>query len=268
MISIIVVTHNSESYIDKLLENMPKEYELIIVDSGSLSRNYLDVAQQKHKFKLITLENVGFAKANNIGYSYLSPNAQYVAFINPDLFLSSGWLEYASNLMSQPEYADVAVFSSALERYDIKASRALGVYDSLGIAKHRFWYDIGQGDPVACDSHSKSIMERDAICGALMFCRRTALDDVSKNGEVFWEKLYMYKEDIELSLRLRRAGYKLCIDLTTINYHCRGWKDRKFVPKWAKLISARNDILVSMKYDVKSVPLFLLKYLYVRFIER
>lgn len=268
MISIIVVTHNSQDYLCKLLENIDQCHELIIVDSGSTSTIYLENAQRIHHFKLILRENVGFSRANNIGFQHASADSKYIAFVNPDLFLKKGWLECAEEFMSKPENEDVAVFSSALERYDIKFERPTGLYDSLGITQKLFWKDIGQGAKVINQWPEPAIVEREAICGALMFCRRSALDAVSPRGDVFWEKLYMYKEDIELSLRLRKFGYRLCIDLNSINYHCRGWKERQLVPRWAKLISAKNDVLVAWKYRLICLPVFIIKYLYVRFLER
>lgn len=267
-VAIIIVTHNSELYIDKALENIDSTCEIIIVDSGSASTGYLLEAQKKRYFKLIKLENVGFAKANNVGYINVSSDTDYIVFVNPDLFLTPGWLTYAANFMSQDCNSDVAVFSSALVRYDIKNNIPLGVYDSLGIGKHGFWVDLGQGKTVENYGVAPNILDRDAICGALMFCRKKALDLVCVNGQVFWEKLFMYKEDIELSIRLKKANYRLCVDINSINYHCRGWKKRKDVPKWAKLISARNDLLIAFKYNLSWLPLFFIKYIYVRFFEK
>lgn len=267
-VSIIIVTHNSELFMENLLKNIDYNCDVIIVDSGSTSTDYLYKVKKEYCFRLIELENVGFAKANNIGYRTVDDSTDFVVFVNPDLFLSKGWLQHAIDFMSQSDNQDVAVFSSALERYDINSNCSQGVYDSLGIGRKIFWYDIGQGESIKAYDSKRSIVEREAICGALMFCRKKSLDEVSVGGEVFWEKLFMYKEDIELSLRLRKKKYRLCIDVNSVNFHCRGWKDRKTVPKWAKLISARNDLLISWKYNLYSLPVFFIKYLYVKLIEK
>lgn len=270
-ISVIIVTHNSQVYINNLLSSIfscGDNFQVVLVDSGSSCKNYLFEAKEKYNIDVLLEENVGFAKANNIGYRYINQDAKFVAFINPDLFIKNGWLRYAADFMSRSENNNVAVFSSALERFDINKQMPLGVYDSLGIDKNFFWYDIAQGKQVNKTRDKSYIVERKAICGALMFCRKSALDKASPDGQIFWEKLFMYKEDIELSLRLNSLGFRLLVDLNTINYHCRGWKDRKEIQKWAKVISARNDILVALRYKSIGILLFLVKYFYVRFIER
>lgn len=270
-ISIIIVTHNSQVYINNLLSSIfscGDDFQVILVDSGSDCKSYLFEARKKYNIEVLLEENVGFAKANNIGYRHLNQDTKYVAFINPDLFVKNNWLKYAADFMSRSENDNVAIFSSALERFDINKQMPLGIYDSLGIDKSFFWYDIAQGKQINKTWDKSHIVERKAICGALMFCRKSALDKASPDGQIFWEKLFMYKEDIELSLRLNSLGFKLLVDLSTINYHCRGWKDRKEVKKWAKVISARNDILVALRYKSIGVLLFLIKYFYVRFIER
>ena len=51
-------------------------------------------------------------------------------------------------------------------------------------------------------------------------------------------------------------------------YHCRGWnKDRKSVPYWSRLVSAKNDIKIALSYRVKNLPFAYIKYLYVRFLR-
>lgn len=270
MLTVIVVTHNSDKYIDLLFSSIGKDNDVVIVDSGSSSTVSLEKKCQEMGFKLIKESNVGFAKANNIGYKYCTDKTEFVAFVNPDLFINNDWLSHGVQLLKDPKNSNIAVLSSVLERFDIKNNCPLGIIDSIGIAKKLFWYDIGQGNRIDSLSNidKQQLVERDAICGALMLCRKSALDSVLLNHkEVFWERLFMYKEDIELSLRLRRAGYKLAVDLASTNYHCRGWQERKLVPKWLKIISARNDVLVSFKYDKFSLPLFISKYIYVRFFE-
>ncbi|MCY1354887.1 hypothetical protein D9M69_412840 [compost metagenome] len=79
----------------------------------------------------------------------------------------------------------------------------------------------------------------------------------------------MYKEDIELSLRLKRNGYSLFIDYSDFAYHCRGWNtDRSKTPKWAKWLSARNDLYLASKYKIRALPFALSKLAWVALIER
>ena len=56
----------------------------------------------------------------------------------------------------------------------------------------------------------------------------------------------MYKEDIDLSLRLQRGGWDLYHVPTLTGYHKRGW-DRATAAKWQKVLSARNELSVQCR---------------------
>jgi GT2 family glycosyltransferase len=60
----------------------------------------------------------------------------------------------------------------------------------------------------------------------VLFCRRSALESVAADGEVFDESFFMYKEDVDLSLRLRRAGWRLMYSPQVTAGHVRGTSAR------------------------------------------
>jgi GT2 family glycosyltransferase len=88
-----------------------------------------------------------------------------------------------------------------------------------------------------------------AICGAVFFTRKCALEEVMiKGNEVFDSSFYMYKEDIDLSLRLKKKGWGLYFVPDLVCYHCRGWsRDRKDMPRRFRLCSAKNEMTIQWK---------------------
>ncbi|MCH8191208.1 MAG: hypothetical protein IIC80_07635, partial [Chloroflexi bacterium] len=70
-----------------------------------------------------------------------------------------------------------------------------------------------------------------AICGALMICTTEALRAVELSaGEYFRRSFFMYKEDIDLSLRMAEAGFEVLYDSGLKAWHCRGWQRRYKMP--------------------------------------
>lgn len=134
--------------------------------------------------------------------------------------------------------------------YDIVFNKPSGRYDTTGIFQSWYgkWYDRAQGSAVEEQVYDR-FEDLPAICGALFFCRRAAIEQVLLNRrEIFDERFYMYKEDIDLSLRLRKAGWRLTYHPEMLSYHCRGWsKNRQQVPRRFRLYSAKNELRLQIR---------------------
>jgi GT2 family glycosyltransferase len=248
-VSVVIVTHNSGTYISKLMEALEAQTQapdlVVLVDSGSSNSGYLDRARRSPLPCTVVLEeNVGFAKACNIGRN-LSHFNDFILFLNPDAFLAPDFLEEAVKFMKEERNQNVGILTGTLLGYDISRDLPTGLIDSTGIQQAWFgrFYDRDQGRPLsALHRYNRLGNPVKAICGAAMFARETALRTVSKNGSVFQSDYFMYKEDIDLSLRVGRAGWKLIHHPALTVYHCRGWKSRKLMPKAMRILSARNEM--------------------------
>lgn len=223
---------------------------------------YLDKLQEPCITKVIKTENVGYAKANNIGFKEIDPlQGGIVVFMNPDTFLPADYLERTIAVVEQNP--DAAIVSGTLLGFDLKLNTPTGKIDSTGIFRRWYgrWYDRGQGEE---EPGKYSRMEMvPAICGALMCCRLEAL--LSFEGAVFDPDFFLYKEDIELSIRLRNGGWNLLYDPSLVAYHCRGWnKMRGATPYFLRLMSAKNEMLLYKKHPSPYMFWALVKFLLVR----
>lgn len=253
--SAIIVTHNSEIFMEKLFDAISVQThpvdQIILVDSGSKDRSYLNRYAELQNVTVVFDEmDIGFCKGNNTGMKHVRDDADYVLFLNPDAFLSPDFILNAIQFMEADNNHQVGMLTPILFGYDIKKNCSTGKYDSTGIFRKWYgrWYDRGQGQ----ETHVLSLTKQEevpAICGALMFCRKKALDSVLIRGEeVFDNTFYMYKEDIDLSLRLKEKGWKLVLLPLLKAYHCRGWNpDRKQMPRKFRLCSARNELRIHAK---------------------
>lgn len=275
--SIIIVTHNCEKYIRKAMESVNaqtvKPDQVIIVDSGSSDTSYLETyADQANVVLVLDKDDIGFCKANNLAMTRLPKKVDYVFFLNPDAMLSLTFLEDAIAYMERPENSKVGAMTGKVLGYDIDADKPSGRYDSTGIFHKWYgkWYDRGQGDHV---DHKLYQQEESipAICGAVYFCRKTALDAILLRGtEVFDSTFYMYKDDIDLSLRIRDKGWDIKYVPSLLAYHCRGWnRNRRKMPKELRLYSAWNELRIhARQWAPVPVAYSLVKYAAVKFLNK
>lgn len=265
--AVVIVTHNSEKYIPHAMASLQSQTRkpdyIIIVDSASKDPSYLNAyAKHRHTHVEFAKTNLGFCRGNNVGYSLVPAECTYVLFLNPDAFLIPTFIEEAITFMEKKAHKKCAVMTGALLGFDVDLQQPTGVFDSTGIFSTWYgrWYDRDQG--VLCTLRDyRKVEEVPAICGALMFCRKTALDSVKINeDEVFDNSFYMYKEDIDLSYRLKKAGWHLTLVPQLTAYHCRGWqKNRSKVPKRLRMLSAKNELRmhVRQKAPIKVLYSFL-----------
>lgn len=276
--SIIVVTYNSEKHIKKCLESIFTQSQLpkqvIIVDTGSKDFGYLHEQQKLFNIEIHYAEQEsGFCKGNNLGWQNLCPSADYVLLLNPDAFLQQHFIKDAIAFMENPSNAKCGALTGKLFGYNIENDAPTHCYDSTGIFQTRWgkWYDRHQGSSVdSIDEKSLTKESIPAICGALFFCRVQALKTVLlRKNEILDSSFYMYKEDIDLSLRLKSKGWSLYFLPHLSAYHCRGWNpSRKAMPHSVRMHSARNELKLHIR-QARPIPMLYsaFKYLAVKYLN-
>lgn len=273
-VAIIIVTYNDRGAIHQTLETVfhqtKKPQQVIVVDSGSTDPSFLYRYHGDERLEMIfSPTNIGFTGGNNLGYLCINPDTDYVLFLNPDVFLAPNYLEKAIALMDTN--LDWGALTGVLEGYSLKTNSPTGLYDSTGIFQTWYgkWYDRSQGDEIQ-DVHYNSHESVAGICGAAFFARKKALEQVQTNRqEIFDAAFFMYKEDIDLSIRLRKAGWILMFCPELKAYHCRGWnRDRTRVPRQFRLMSAKNELVVHLRMKSPvSIGYSLAKYAAVRLLN-
>lgn len=269
--AVIIVTHNSEEVLVPCLRALRDQVlppaRVYLVDSGSRDSAYLDMIDKAGNVVVLPRQdNIGFARANNIGCRHLAGETEYVLFLNPDVILAADALQRAVQSMQQNER--VGVLTGRLMGYDFRAARANGLLDSTGIFRKWYgrWVDRGQGEV----DHGQFGRPEDipAACGAMLFCRRKALDQVAlAGGAVFDPDFFLYKEDIELCLRLRQKGWLVRYEPGVKAWHGRGWSQRSEMSLALRRTAAESEVLLYRKHPSPYLFWALLKYLAVRLLK-
>ncbi len=190
LISIIVPAHNEEKTIKETLEsirklNWPKDkLEVIVVDDGSTDRT-AEIVSQFHWIKLIKKENGGKASALNVGIK--NSKGSFVACVDADSYPDPNALINMFPYFQEDGVA--AVTSNIIVRSPKRLIEKLQAVEYSVIAWNR-----------------KLLEFIDAIYvtpGPLSIYRKDALEKIG----LFDEKCLT--EDIEVTWRLQRAGYKI-----------------------------------------------------------
>ena len=264
----VIVTHDSGAVLSACIAALKKQTRqpdrILIVDSGSTDTLYLTPYNNDTQVEIVYSDNVGFSAANNLGAANLPESYSHLLFLNPDAFLDPDFIQKGMELFD--EYDEAGVITGRMAGFDPVKMAATGLLDSTGIFRKWYgrWYDRGQGE---LDDNCYNVPEFvPAICGALMLCRFDYLYRAVKGIDIFDPDFFMYKEDIELSLRLRKNGVKLLYHPELRAFHCRGWEaERHKVSFSKKILSARNELLLYRRHFSPYIFWALLKYVLVRF---
>jgi N-acetylglucosaminyl-diphospho-decaprenol L-rhamnosyltransferase len=148
--------------------------------------------------------NLGFSRATNLGIR--AGRAPYVLALNPDTRITGGALDGLLALMDS--HAQIGACGCRLELEDGSLDHAakrsfptplspLGHFTGLG---RRTKPESGLAAYRAPTVDAGPV---DAVNGAFMLLRRSALDEVGLFDEGYW----MYMEDLDLCYRFARAGW-------------------------------------------------------------
>jgi len=217
-LSIIIVSYNTKEVtrncLSSIYQNRPQQpFEIIVVDNNSsdgsqevIERNFPEVVLIKNS------ENVGFARANNQGLRIR--NGNYVLLLNPDTLV----LPEAINRMivfmdKNPKVGAVTpriwldegktLQSHILHPFTI--GQYIFGFTPLGRLFPRNWVFKKMWNKDIEVWRSKNPLEVDCFAGACIMVRGGVIENVGPLDENF----FMFFEDTDWCLRMKKAGWRL-----------------------------------------------------------
>jgi GT2 family glycosyltransferase len=185
---------------------------VIVVDNASTDGGPELVAGEfPEALLLCQTSNLGFAGGCNVGIrAARRKGAEWVLLLNQDAAVEDGTVAALAAFLASNSRA--AAVQPALFRDD-------GLVNSLGNPIHYLGFSVAGGNGLTVDEaerHPTLPWLRDprwrtsgvvvpACTGAAVMLRMAALEEVG----LLEEELFLYHEDLELGLRLRRAGWTL-----------------------------------------------------------
>ena len=204
MISIIIITCNSQKFISLCLDSIKKQdcrdFELIIVDNGSNDKT-IDMIKGNDDSVILILnnENLGASKARNQGIDIAKH--EWILTLDNDVALEKGFLSRIQGLIkSLPK--DIGIVQPKILYPDKKKIYSCGLY----LSWMRRFYDIGKGKKdVGQYSKAKEIF---GACSAAALYRRHMLDDIREGTGYFDERFFFLVEDVDLAWRAQKKAWK------------------------------------------------------------
>lgn len=231
MISVVIVTWNVAEVISSCLQSVNAALqgiasEIIVVDNDSSDDTVAIIRNQFPRVELIhESRNWGYGKGNNIGIS--RSRGDYVLILNPDTLVTPSALQTMLARMQSSETIGFVgpqilnkdgSFQAACRRTIPTPQSAFFQLTGLSMLFPRHpaiaRYQMGGLDP------DQSI-EVEAISGSCMLLRRIAI------GTGFDERYFMYAEDLDMCLEIRKKGYRGFYDASALITHLHRHSSRK-----------------------------------------
>ena len=189
--------------------------EIIVVDNASADGSVEMVQREFPDIHLIVNEsNLGFARANNRGIA--ASRGRYVLLLNSDTLASAGALDTLVAFMDAHPEAGV-VGPRLLRPVGMAQPYAFGGDPTLGYLARR-GLNRRLRRRYLHDWNTDAIQEVDWVSGACLMARRAAIEQAGPLDE----SLFMYFEDNEWCLRIRKAGWKVYYDPQAAIVHLGG----------------------------------------------
>ena len=213
-LSIVIVNYNVKHFLEQCLKSVYQaiqniEAEVFVVDNNSIDGSQDMVRSSFPDVKLIAnSKNTGFSTANN--QAIKESKGEYVLLLNPDTVVPENCfqalLEFADETPDLggcgiPMYDGQGNYlpesKRGLPTPEVAFYKIIGLNKLFPKSKKFGKYHLGY---LAPDQNH----EVEILAGAFMLIRKKVLDKIGLLDETF----FMYGEDIDLSYRITKAGWK------------------------------------------------------------
>lgn len=276
-VAIHIVTWNSARFLPDLFQSIreqtSKDATVTVVDNASTDGTLEWL--KDHEPDVLVLKNFrnqGFARGHNQAIALTRTRSEemqaiqdnYMLVLNPDIVLHPDCIREIISYMDAHTDVDMAgpklLRSKRVAIDDGTHTERTNIIDSTGLVFHRNrrFTDRGAGEE---DTGSYDELPPFGISGAAMVLRARAIKGLMIGDEVFDEDFFSYKEDVDLSWRLRLQGGRAALIPKAVAWHDRGAKpDQRgglFAPFRAQrrhsafinFLSSRNQRWLEWKND-------------------
>lgn len=261
-LSVIIVNYNVCYFLEQALKSVLNgvkhiDAEIFVVDNNSVDGS---VEMVREKFPEVVLidnqDNVGFSKANN--QAIRQSTGEYVLLLNPDTVVEEETFSKCCQFMDDhPDAGGLGVkmvdgsgeflpeSKRALPTPEVAFYKIFGLSSLFSKSKRFGKYHLGYLD-------EDEVHEVEILAGAFMLMRRQALDEVGLLDEDY----FMYGEDIDLSWRLIKGGYKNYYYPETRIIHYKGESTKRTSINYVFIFFGAMIIFANKHFSKGSANLF------------
>jgi N-acetylglucosaminyl-diphospho-decaprenol L-rhamnosyltransferase len=209
-LDVVVVSYRCREHVRRCLASLlgggrpSRPMTVTVVDNASNDGTVDLIEQEFPEVHLVaSSENLGFSRATNLGIR--RGNAPYVLALNPDTRVPAGALDRLLDLMDR--HGEIGICGCRLELEDGSFDHACRRSFPTPLSALGHFTGVGRrpaasGRLAAYRAPDVEAGPVDAVNGAFMLIRRSALDEVGLFDEGYW----LYMEDLDLCYRFAQAG--------------------------------------------------------------
>jgi GT2 family glycosyltransferase len=254
-VTVIIVNYNVKHFLEQCLWSLQDalkglEAEVFVVDNNSTDgsidylRNIFPWVQY-----IVNPLNVGFAKANNQAIEIAK--GEYILFLNPDTLVAADAISASISFMDDhPGAGALGIrMMDGSGRFLPESKRAFpspvtSLFKLFGLSalfpKSKIFGRYHLGHLSQDGNH-----EVDVLAGAFMMVRNQVLKTVGN----FDEKFFMYGEDVDLSYRIQKAGWKNYYFSGSSVIHFKGESTKKGSLNYVRMFYQAMSLFVDKHYS-------------------
>jgi len=261
-LSVIIVNYNVPFFLEQCLASVERAMknvhgEIIVIDNCSTDRSMPYLIPRFPGVRFVqNAQNLGFGKANNLGIQL--SKGEYVLFLNPDTLVPEDCLRKCVDFMkSHPDAGGLGVRMIDGSGKFLKESKRGFPSPTTSLYKLCGLTSIFPQSPKYARYYLGHIpefqtSEVDVLAGACMMVSRKVLEITGNFDPAF----FMYGEDIDLSYRIQKAGYKNYYFPETTIVHFKGESTKKSSLNYVTMFYQAMSIFVNKHYPSKKSRFF------------
>lgn len=218
---ITIVTYNGREYVEELFASLKTEINndcgVIVVDNASTDGTSDWIQENEKEVILIrNTKNTGFTGGQNIAMKRaIKLGAEYVLLLNQDMVVAPGFVKEL--VVAADGHPNAAALQPLVLIHTNKKEEFV---NSWGNAQHYLGFGYAGGYKCPASEAPTKVTPITYASGAAVLYRASVLKKIG----LFPEHFFMYQEDLDVSWRMRLAGYEIFLVPRARVFHKYDWQ--------------------------------------------
>ncbi|MEH6630914.1 MAG: glycosyltransferase family 2 protein [Halopseudomonas aestusnigri] len=204
-LTVLTVTHNGGEVIGGMLQTVPSDAPLIVVDNASTDDS-LDIVRKIAPHARLILNKIGLGYGNGMNCGLREVKTEFALLVNPDSVLTKEAI--TSLIGAADQFPEAGLFGPSILNPDgsVELSHDVNLFDRAALGKR-----IGEVRP-------EGPLSADFVSGAVMLLRMSA----GRAVNFFDPEIFLYYEDDDICMRLRQADFGIILVPDAVITHIGG----------------------------------------------